>query len=161
MVMFLKLDDLTPFDPNINSDKAAAMIEDAEAQAMIIAPCIADLDETADALKWKAVRGILRQALLRWNDAGSGAISTTQQGAGPFQQMTTVDTSKIRIGAFWPSEIERLQNICKSDADKGAFSIDTAPGTGSLHLPWCDLYFGGTSCSCGVDIAGYPIFETG
>jgi hypothetical protein len=40
----------------------------------------------------------------------------------------------------------------------GAFAIDMA-GTGSLHLPWCNLYFGGVDCSCGVDIAGYPIFE--
>lgn len=40
----------------------------------------------------------------------------------------------------------------------GAFSIDTAPNV-SLHLPWCSLYFGATYCSCGVDIAGYPIFE--
>lgn len=40
----------------------------------------------------------------------------------------------------------------------GAFSVDTIGAT-SLHLPWCDLYFGRDSCSCGVDIAGYPIFE--
>lgn len=42
----------------------------------------------------------------------------------------------------------------------GAFSVDMASGY-SLHLPWCDLYFGGLFCSCGVDIAGYPIFEGG
>jgi len=42
----------------------------------------------------------------------------------------------------------------------GAFTIDMA-GVGSLHLPWCSLYFGGAYCSCGVDIAGYPIFEGG
>lgn len=40
----------------------------------------------------------------------------------------------------------------------GAFAIDMV-GADSIHLPWCSLYFGGTSCSCGVDIAGYPIFE--
>ena len=43
---------------------------------------------------------------------------------------------------------------------KGAFSIDMAPTT-STHLPWCSLYFSGLYCSCGVDIAGYPIFEGG
>lgn len=41
----------------------------------------------------------------------------------------------------------------------GAFAIDTAPGHGSAHLPWCSLMFGGTNCSCGVDIAGHPIYE--
>lgn len=41
-----------------------------------------------------------------------------------------------------------------------AFSIDMAPQSGVRHLPWCSLYFGGPVCSCGVDIAGYPIYET-
>jgi len=42
----------------------------------------------------------------------------------------------------------------------GAFSIDMV-GAASVHLPWCTLMFGGNYCSCGVDIAGYPIFEGG
>lgn len=41
----------------------------------------------------------------------------------------------------------------------GAFSVDTAPPVGSTHLPWCSLSFGAGFCSCGVDIAGVPIFE--
>lgn len=41
---------------------------------------------------------------------------------------------------------------------KGAFSLDMT-GVSSAHLAWCALYFGATYCSCGVDIAGYPIFE--
>lgn len=40
----------------------------------------------------------------------------------------------------------------------GAFSIDMV-GTVSQHLPWCSLMFGASYCSCGVDIAGVPIFE--
>jgi hypothetical protein len=40
----------------------------------------------------------------------------------------------------------------------GAFSVDTY-GADSAHLAWCALYFGANYCSCGVDIAGYPIFE--
>lgn len=42
----------------------------------------------------------------------------------------------------------------------GAFSI-TPSGCGSDHLPWCALAFGATYCSCGVDIAGEPIYELG
>lgn len=42
----------------------------------------------------------------------------------------------------------------------GAFAIDMVP-TSTMHLPWCSLYFGANYCSCGVDIAGYPIFEGG
>lgn len=42
----------------------------------------------------------------------------------------------------------------------GAFAIDMI-GFSSMHLPWCALNFGATYCSCGVDVAGYPIFELG
>lgn len=42
----------------------------------------------------------------------------------------------------------------------GAFAIDMVPAA-SAHLPWCSLNFGATYCSCGVDIAGFPIFEGG
>jgi len=41
---------------------------------------------------------------------------------------------------------------------KGAFSVDMV-GFASMHLPWCSLNFGALYCSCGVDIAGVPIFE--
>lgn len=47
------------------------------------------------------------------------------------------------------------------DRDSGAFAIDMLPSVGSLHLPWCSLRMGATWCSCGVDIAGVPIYETG
>ena len=40
----------------------------------------------------------------------------------------------------------------------GAYVIDTV-SAGTVHLPWCALSFGAVYCSCGVDIAGYPIFE--
>ena len=40
----------------------------------------------------------------------------------------------------------------------GAFALDMVPRAG-LHMPWCSLYFGGTVCSCGVALAGGPIYE--
>lgn len=42
----------------------------------------------------------------------------------------------------------------------GAFSVDMV-STYSRHLAWCSLMLGANYCSCGVDIAGYPIYETG
>lgn len=41
-----------------------------------------------------------------------------------------------------------------------AFSIRPSGGYTSAHLPWCSVNFDET-CSCGVSIAGEPIFETG
>lgn len=43
----------------------------------------------------------------------------------------------------------------------GAFAIDMVGVPGTAHLPWCSLAFGASYCSCGVDIAGVPIFEGG
>lgn len=40
----------------------------------------------------------------------------------------------------------------------GAYAIDMTAGS-VRHLPWCSIYFGAMYCSCGVDIAGKPIFE--
>jgi hypothetical protein len=42
----------------------------------------------------------------------------------------------------------------------GAFSVDMVSAS-SIHLPWCASYLGALYCSCGVDIAGTPIFEGG
>lgn len=43
----------------------------------------------------------------------------------------------------------------------GAFAVDMVPSFGSAHLAWCSLLMGATYCSCGVDIAGRPIYEGG
>lgn len=40
----------------------------------------------------------------------------------------------------------------------GAFSLDLAPASYTVHAESCSLRFGATYCSCGAWIAGYPIF---
>lgn len=142
--------DLEPF-ADIDPVKAQAMIDDALALAARVAPCITD-DEFAYP---EAAKAIIRGAILRWNDAGSGAV--TQQGAGPFQQ--TVDTRQTRRSMFWPSEITDLQQLCSETQEAKAFSVDTAPSLVGVHAPWCSLMFNATYCSCGVDIAGVPLYE--
>ena len=100
---------------------------------------------------------VLIGAVKRWADAGSGALAS--QTAGPFGQ--TLDTRQRTGYHLWPSEITDLQGICSAgQPGRQAFSIDTAPAC-SAHLPWCSLMLGATYCSCGVDIAGYPIYELG
>jgi hypothetical protein len=114
-------EDLTPF-AEIDEIKAQAMIDDALALAALVAPCIADEDFAYEA----AAKAILRGAILRWNDAGSGALAS--QVAGPFGQ--TMDTRQERRGMFWPSEIGQLQQLCiDGDPSGGAFEIDTMPST--------------------------------
>lgn len=145
--------DLTPFLPNLDPARGQAMIDDAMATARWHAPCIASSDfEHTDAAK-----AIIRRALLRWGSAGDGGVQTKQATAGPFGQMLVVDAGKAGR-AFWDSEIADLKKLCDK-ADKSFFVIDTAPSLNGYHLPWCSLSMGAAYCSCGVVIAGYPIYE--
>lgn len=147
---FLDPGDLAPF-ATIDQAKAEAMITDASATAARVAPCITAVDFAEES----ALRAILRAAVLRWNEAGTGAVQS--QTAGPYGQ--TIDNRQPRKGMFWPSEIEQLQALCKGE-ETGAFSIDTAPCS-SVHSPICALYFGALYCSCGADLTGYvyPLYE--
>lgn len=161
MGTFVQTSDLAPF-ATIDTVKAAAMIEDAEAQAILVAPCLASLTtapdgETPDAqtirrAKVAAAKSIVRGAILRWNDAGTGAVTQTQ--VGPFGQQVT---QQARRAMFYPSEIEQLQAVCKGTENGKAFSVDLVASS-SLHSDTCALNFGASYCSCGVDVAGYPIF---
>ena len=148
--------DLAPF-ATIDEARALAMIADAEAMAVLAAPCITQPLFTSDEGLMAALRAVLRGAILRWHDSGSGVV--TQQQAGPFGQ--TIDTRQVRRGMFWPSEVTQLRDLCtrfSGSSSNRAFSFSPA-GYGSGHLPWCSLAFGALYCSCGVDIAGVPIFE--
>ena len=131
-----------------------ALVEGVNAKASRVAPCLADNptdDQVAEA------RLVLIGAVKRWTEAGSGALQS--QTAGPFSQ--TLDTRQRTGFNLWPSEIQSLQAICSAGpTGREAFSLDTAP-THSAHLPWCSINFGATYCSCGADIAGYPIYELG
>jgi hypothetical protein len=153
---FLTIDDLENFIEITNPIKAQAMIDDASAIAVLVAPCLADEDDLT-AAQVAAVKAVLRGAIIRWNDAGSGAIAS--ETAGPFSQ--TLDTRQQRKAMFWPAEIEQLQQICSGTGAGGIFSIDTVPGCGPvIHADICALNFGATYCSCGAVLTGmWPLWE--
>lgn len=113
---FLGIEDLEPF-ADIEYNKATAMIEDAEAMAVLAAPCIAEEGFN----NFLAVKAILRAAVLRWHEAGTGAVQS--QTVGPFGQ--TLDTRQERRGMFWPSEIVALQSLC-AGSEGGVYSISLA-----------------------------------
>lgn len=143
--------DLEPF-ATIDPVKAQAMIDDALAMAELVAPCITST-EFAHA---GAAKAVIRGAILRWHDAGSGAVSS--QTAGPFGQ--TLDTRQVRRSMFWPSEIEQLQKMCQAADTGGAWAYDTAGCLLPQHAEICALHFGADYCSCGAVLAGAPLWET-
>jgi hypothetical protein len=142
-------EDLEPF-ADIDVAKASAMIDDAVAMAARVAPCILEPEFEHDA----AAKAILRGAVLRWNEAGQGAV--TQRGAGPFQE--SIDTRTVRKTMFWPSEIADLQRLCAEQGSGGAFAVDTVPIRAEVHAETCDLRFGADQCSCGAVLAGFPLW---
>lgn len=158
MTAFITPADIAPF-ADIDADKLAAMIDDASAMAAQAAPCINTADFQANAEKMAALKAILRAALLRWNDSGSGAV--TQQAAGPFSQ--SIDTTRERRGMYWPSEITQLQELCSATPSGGAYAIDSRPILPWGHADICALHLGATYCSCGAILTRheYPLWEGG
>lgn len=121
----MDVSDLLPF-AKIENEKAQLMIDDALALAARVAPCILE-----DSFQYEAAaRAVLRGAILRWNEAGTGA--SVQQTAGPFSQ--SVDTRQQRRSMFWPTEIEQLQELCKQGDSSGAFALDTLPAVSTQTI---------------------------
>lgn len=82
-------------------------------------------------------------------------VTSTQQTAGPFSQSQSFSNP---MGNLYLTKAERKMLGC---GGQEAFTVALAPLPGSVHRPWCSLAFGATYCSCGADIAGYPIYEAG
>lgn len=143
-------DDLAPF-ATIPEAKAQAMIDDALALAARVAPCITESDFAYAG----AALAVLRGAVLRWNDQGSGAVTQAAVDDASF----TFGQQQQRRGLFWPSEIQQLQDLCKGE-DSGAFAIDTV-STSVNHAEICAVNFGAAYCSCGADLTAYayPLYE--
>lgn len=93
-------------------------------------------------------------------------VAHVQRPDNATQVTTTVDDASVsRTYQSGRGRVEILDEwwtlLGLTSPSSGAYSIDTAPPLCGLHLPWCSLMFGATYCSCGVDIAGEPIFELG
>jgi hypothetical protein len=152
--------DLTLFVDNLSEEQAEVMIADVTARAARVAPCIIDTDfEYAEAAK-----AILRAVLLRWAEQGNAALTSRSVTKGPFAESETYDSRQQRRGAFWPSEIEDLQELCRGESDSSgeAFGVDThASTTGTLvHADVCALFFGALYCSCGAVLTyNLPLYE--
>lgn len=113
----LTIADLLPFVPDLDEDKAAAMIADALALAARVAPCIEDEEFEYQA----AAKAVLRGAILRWADQGSGAGPALVAGV-----FGATPQNQPRRNLFYPSEISQLQALCGGGRGK-AFSINTEP----------------------------------
>ena len=93
------------------------------------------------------------------NPSGHRSVSG-QETTGQFSGSNTITFGGDNPGALGLLDEER-DALRPPDAPRGgqAFSIGVAPAGATDHLPWCSLWFTGKWCSCGTDIAGFPIYE--
>ena len=135
-------------------------IEDAEAMARLAAPCLSsislDIDQAA------TVKAILRGALMRWKDQGTGVKTSVTKQAGAFQLSETTDNrswTQTKGGIFTADELDDLRKLCSPAANATSGTASTvALSPLAIHDRTCSLVFGALYCSCGADIAGRPIF---
>jgi hypothetical protein len=148
-------EDLKPYRPDIPPDQAQAMIDDAMAYAAFIAPCILDPRFEYEA----AAEAIIKQAICRWYDAGTGSI--TSQTAGPFA--IQVDTTVRRNGFFTDKEEDQLKAMCNvgGSSGGGAWNYDTVPAASACHAEICCKTFNEPHCSCGANLTrnGQPLWD--
>lgn len=93
------------------------------------------------------------------NPSGHRSVSG-QETTGQFSGSNTITFGGDNPGALGLLDEER-DALTPPDGRRAgqAYSVGVGGGSATLHLPWCSLYFTGKWCSCGADIAGYPIFE--
>ena len=119
MFIFIEPEDLAHF-ATIPEAKAAAMIADAEAKAILAAPKLATT--ALEPQQLAQVKAILRDAILRWNDRGSGALTQTSVG----QVSISTDTRYSTRNLFTEAELDLLRAIAADDGAQagGAFAVD-------------------------------------
>lgn len=90
-------------------------------------------------------------------------VSQVKKPDDATQVSVTVDdgtTSKsYRSGKGRVAIIDEWWTLLGLTDPSGAFAIDMVKSS-LPHPPWCSIFFGGT-CSCGVSLAGKPIYEPG
>lgn len=148
--------DVTDLPALIQSNELVdTWVAGANATAARVAPCLVDTATPPTADQLAEAKLVLIGMVQRWSQAGSGALS--QESAGTFSQ--SIDTRSRTGFNPWPSEIQRLQEVCSAGKPTGAFSVDTAPSLSGVHADVCALNLGATYCSCGADIAGFALYE--
>ena len=122
MGLYLQPADFTAL-VEIEAPRLVILIEDAETFATMAAPPLADPEALTEQQRAQA-RTILRRAVVRESDAGSGA--KTQEMAGPYSY--TVDTRNSRSVSFLTDEEEdALRAVVGLVKSHQAFNTDVTP----------------------------------
>lgn len=115
-------------------------------------------DEEPDLLD--TVRDVVSAMVTRVfrNPNGHRSVSG-QETTGQFSGTNTITFGGDHPGALELLDDERAALRGASDTRGKIGTVSLTGARASIHYPWCNLNFGATYCSCGADIAGYPIYE--
>ena len=100
----------------------------------------------------RIVCAVVRRAM-RPEDEETAGLESFQVGGGPFNMSGKVRNPDTDF--YLTKQEKRALGV----GVQKAFGVQIADMGTVQHRPWCNLNFGATYCSCGVDIAGEPIFE--
>lgn len=118
----IQFSDLQKFAPELQQAQAEDMIATAWARAQQAAPCLKDEATELDPSDVEIVKDVLRSAILRWDDRGSGAVA--QRTAGEYGETFRAGESNL----FRPNEIRDLRSVCGNVRKRGrASTISTVP----------------------------------
>lgn len=149
---FATLDELKerwPDFPPGTDDLAEVQLEDASQFILDVCSGAATADPKT---RRRIVCAIVRRAMTTSDQIPLG-VDSISESAGPFSHSFKASNPN---GDFYLTKAEKKALGC------GAVKARSVPASGNAcsdHLPWCSLNFGANYCSCGVDIAGRPIFE--
>ena len=129
---------------------ATVLLEDASQFILDVAPAAASASE---ATRRRIVCAVVRRSM-EASTADTAGLESFQQSAGPFAFGGKPSNPH---GDFYLTKAEK-QALTGSQK---AFSISIGGSVGPYHAEWCSLNFGANYCSCGADIAGYPIYGDG
>lgn len=111
-----------------------------------------DIPATVTIVTSRMVSRVLEQG------ASNVIPGTTQAGetTGPFSNQVTF-VAGAGNGSPWLTKSDKADLDNAYGANK-VFGVDRV-ASGTIHAEWCSLNFGANYCSCGADIAGYPIYS--
>lgn len=128
---------------------ALVLLEDA---SQFILDTVPSAGLATESTRRRVVCAVVRRSMVA--DASLG-METTQTTTGPFSD------SFRPVNPHGDFYLTKAEKQALGHGTQKAFGVQIAGFDRAVHLPWCNLNFGATYCSCGVDIAGVPIFEGG
>ena len=130
---------------------ATVLLEDA---SQFILDTVPAAENAVAATRRRIVCAVVRRSMTAAAGDMAG-LESYQSSTGPFSM------SAKPVNPHGDFYLTKQEKQALGHGKQQAFGVSIGGLGPVVHLPWCDLNFGGATCSCGADIAGEPIYEAG